>query len=132
MHLIAEERSDTMGGFSPFPRVLIWCGCRTGIWCWIPEHSTEGTNLWYTLEVHNHTRTMTITLDLPGIREFIQEHPGCDWEDALDWFEQVSGQTVPESQWGTIEEVWQEESQNWEPTDDEMLSAFGTKWHDGL
>ena len=74
----------------------------------------------------------TITLDLPGIREFVQEHPGCDWEDAMEWFEQVSGQTVPESQWEIIEQVWDEESKLWEPTDDEMLSAFGTKWHDGL
>ena len=76
--------------------------------------------------------TATITLDLPAIREFIQEHPGCDWENACDWFEQISGQTVPESHWGTIEQVWQEESQNWEPTDDEMMGSFGTKWHDGL
>ena len=79
-----------------------------------------------------NNNTATITLDLPAIREFIQEHAHCDWEDALDWFEQISGQTVPEAQWGTIEDVWQEESQNWEPTDDEMMGSFGTKWHDGI
>ena len=71
-------------------------------------------------------------LDLPGLREYIQEHAGCTWEDACDWHEQITGRTVPEEQWGTIEEVWQEESQNWEPTDDEMMGAFGTPWHDGL
>ena len=54
----------------------------------------------------------TITLDLAGIREYVQEHYGCDWEDAMDWFEQVSGQTVPESQWEIIEQVWDEESKN--------------------
>jgi len=75
---------------------------------------------------------MTITIDLPGIREFVQEHPGCDWEDVCDWVEQVSGQTVPEEQYGEIEAVWEEESQNWEPTDSEMMASFGTKWHDGL
>ena len=71
-------------------------------------------------------------LDLPGLREFIQENPGCDWEDACDWHEQITGRSVPEEQWGTIEEVWHEESQNWEPTDDDMMGAFGTPWHDGL
>ena len=71
-------------------------------------------------------------LDLPGLREYIQEHPGCDWEDACDWYEQITGRTVPEEQYGEIEAVWQEESQNWEPTDDEMMGAFGTPWHDGL
>ena len=71
-------------------------------------------------------------LDLPGLREYIQEHAGCSWEDACDWHEQITGRTVPEEQWGTIEEVWQEESQNWEPTDDEMMGAFGTPWHDGI
>ena len=71
-------------------------------------------------------------LDLPALREYIQEHAGCDWEDACDWHEQITGRSVPEEQWGTIEEVWQEESQNWEPTDDEMLGSFGTPWHDGL
>ena len=79
-----------------------------------------------------NNNTATITLDIPALREFIQENPGCDWEDACDWFEQVSGQTVPESQWSAIEEVWNDESKNWEPTDDEMLGSFGTKWHDGL
>ena len=70
-------------------------------------------------------------LDLPAVREFVQEHAGCDWEDALDWLEQVSGRSVPEEQWITIERVWEEESQNWEPTDDEMMSG-GIPWHDGL
>ena len=23
-------------------------------------------------------------LDLPALREYVQEHPGCDWEDACD------------------------------------------------
>ena len=71
-------------------------------------------------------------LDLPALREYIQEHPGCDWEDACDWYEQITGRTVPEEQYGEIEAVWQEESQEWEPTDDEMMGAFGTPWHDGL
>ena len=62
----------------------------------------------------------------------IQEHPGCDWEDACDWHEQITGRTVPEEQYGEIEAVWQEESAEWEPTDDEMMGAFGTPWHDGL
>ena len=39
---------------------------------------------------------------------------------------------IPEEQWGTIEEIWEEESQNWEPTDDEIMGAFGTPWHDGI
>ena len=71
-------------------------------------------------------------LDLPALREYVQEHPGCDWEDACDWHEQITGRTVPEEQWSTIEEIWQEESQTWEPSDDEMMGAFGTPWHDGL
>ena len=70
-------------------------------------------------------------LDFPAIREFIQEHPGCDWEDALDWYEQVIGRSVPQEQWSTFEEVWDDESQNWEPTDDEMMSG-GIPWHDGV
>ena len=32
-------------------------------------------------------------LDLPGLREYIQENPGCDWEDACDWHEQITGRT---------------------------------------
>ena len=71
-------------------------------------------------------------LDLPAIREFVQEHAGCDWDDALDWYEQITGRSVPEEQWGDIERVWEEESQTWGPSDDDMMSAFGTKWHDGL
>ena len=80
-----------------------------------------------------NSTTITITCEqIAAIREYVQEHHGCDWENACDWFEQVFGLIVPESQWGIIEEVWQEESQNWEPTDDEMMGSFGTKWHDGL
>ena len=71
-------------------------------------------------------------LDLPALREYVQEHPGCDWEDACDWHEQITGRTVPEEQYGEIEQVWEEESQNWEPTDDQMMGAFGTPWHDGM
>ena len=71
-------------------------------------------------------------LDLSAVREYVQEHPGCDWEDACDWHEQITGRTVPEEQYGEIEAVWEEESQNWEPTDDEMMGAFGTPWHDGI
>ena len=71
-------------------------------------------------------------LDLPGLREYVQEHPGCSWEDACDWHEQITGRTVPEEQYGEIEQVWQEESQEWEPTDDEMMGSFGTPWHDGI
>ena len=71
-------------------------------------------------------------LDLPALREYVQEHPGCDWEDACDWHEQITGRTVPEEQYGEIEQVWEEESQNWEPTDDQMMGSFGTPWHDGL
>ena len=71
-------------------------------------------------------------LDLPALREYIQEHAGCTWEDACDWHEQITGRIVPEEQYGEIEAVWEEESQNWEPTDDEMMGAFGTSWHDGI
>ena len=71
-------------------------------------------------------------LDLPAIREYVQEHAGCSLDDSIDWYEQISGRSVPEEQWGAIEEVWEEESQTWEPTDDEMKASFGTKWHDGL
>ena len=60
------------------------------------------------------------------------EHPGCSWDDACDWYEQITGRTVPEEQYGEIEQVWEEESQNWEPTDDQMMGSFGTPWHDGL
>ena len=60
------------------------------------------------------TNPTTVTIDVPALREFIQENPGCDWEDACDWVEQVQGITVPDHQWGTIEEVWDEESKNWE------------------
>ena len=49
-------------------------------------------------------------LDLPALREYVQEHPGCSWEDACDWHEQITGRTVPEEQYGEIEAVWQEES----------------------
>ena len=71
-------------------------------------------------------------LDLPALREYVQEHAGCSWDDACDWYEQVTGRTVPEEQYGEIEAVWEEESQNWEPTDDQMMGSFGTPWHDGL
>jgi hypothetical protein len=53
-------------------------------------------------------------------------------DDAIDWYEQISGRSVPEEQWKQIEEVLDEEAADWEPTDDEMMSAYGTKWHDGL
>ena len=71
-------------------------------------------------------------LDLPALREYVQEHAGCSWDDACDWYEQITGRSVPEEQYGEIEQVWEEESQNWEPTDDEMMGSFGTPWHDGL
>ncbi len=71
-------------------------------------------------------------LDLPAIREFIQEHAGCSLDDAIDWYEQISGRSVPEEQWKQIEEVLDEEAADWEPSDDDMMSAYGTKWHDGL
>ena len=71
-------------------------------------------------------------LDLPAIREYIQEHAGCDWDDACEWYEQITGRSVPEEQYGEIEAVWEEESQTWEPTDAEMLGSFGTPWHDGI
>ena len=72
-------------------------------------------------------------LDLPAIREYIQEHPGCSWDGACDWYEQITGRPVdPEEQYKEIEAVWKEESKNWEPTDNEMMGAFGTPWHDGL
>ena len=29
-------------------------------------------------------------LDLPALREYIQEHAGCSWEDACDWHEQIT------------------------------------------
>ena len=77
-------------------------------------------------------RPESVTLDLPGIREFVQEHPGCDWENACDWFEQVSGVIVPRHQWSIIEEAHREASELWEPTDDDMMASFGTPWHDGL
>jgi len=71
-------------------------------------------------------------LDLPALREYIQEHPGYDWEKACDWYEQITGRIVPKEQHDEIKAVWEEESQNWEPTDDEMLGSFGTPWHDGI
>ena len=82
--------------------------------------------------LNQHEQREDQYLDLPAVREFVQEHAGCDWEDALDWLEQVSGRSVPEEQWGEVEKVWEEESQTWGPSDDDMMSAFGTKWHDGL
>ena len=72
-------------------------------------------------------------IDFTGVREFIQEHPGCSWEDACDWYEQTHDLiAVPSHQWVMFEEVWEEESKSWEPNDDEMMASFGTKWHDGL
>ena len=71
-------------------------------------------------------------LDLPALREYVQEHPGCDCDDACYWYEQITGRSVSKEQYEEIEAVWEEESQNWEPTDDEMMGAFGTPWHDGL
>jgi len=84
------------------------------------------------LDAYEREQDRYAILDLPALREYVQEHPGCSWDDALEWFEQVSGRPVAEDQWSAIEEVWEEESQNWEPTDDEMMASFGTKWHDGL
>ena len=114
----------------------------------ISGHFAHPLNLWYDLFSSNppnmtdfHTSSLDSyesrinriePLDLPALREYVQEHPGCSWDDVCDWYEQITGRSVPEEQWGTIEEVWQEESQNWEPTDDEMMGAFGTPWHDGL
>ena len=70
-------------------------------------------------------------LDLPAIREFIQEHAPCTLDDAIDWYEQISGRIVPEEQWSAIEEVLDEEAADWDPSDDEMKASFGTRWHDG-
>ena len=113
----------------------------------VSGHFAHPLDLWYYLVSRNPPMTDAFNtsldayeaelnriepLDLPGLREYIQEHPGCDWEDACDWHEQITGRSVPEEQYGEIEAVWEEESQNWEPTDDEMLGAFGTPWHDGI
>ena len=84
------------------------------------------------LDAYEHDQDRYAILDLPAIREYIQKNAGCSWDDALEWFEQVSGRPVAEDQWGAIEEVWEEEAADWEPTDDEIMSSFGTKWHDGL
>ena len=82
--------------------------------------------------LNQHEQREDQYLDLPAIREYIQEHAGCSLDDAIDWYEQISGRSVPEEQWKQIEEVLDEESADWDPSDDDMLSAFGTKWHDGL
>ena len=84
------------------------------------------------LDAYEREQDRYAILDLPAIREYIQEHAGCSVDDALEWFEQVSGRPVAEDQWSAIEEVWEEESADWDPSDDEMKSAFGTKWHDWL
>ena len=84
------------------------------------------------LDAYEREQDRYAILDLPAIREYIQKHAGCSVDDALEWFEQVSGRPVAEDQWGTIEEVWEEESSDWDPSDDDMMASFGTKWHDGL
>ena len=33
---------------------------------------------------------------------------------------------------GDLVETTQEDNDDYEPTDEEMMASFGTKWHDGL
>jgi hypothetical protein len=73
----------------------------------------------------------------------------CAWWDAAhahqlndDWAWQTLG--TPDDGWAldalldrfhegmTPEAAIDEIVEGWEPSDDEMMSAFGTKWHDGL
>ena len=46
-------------------------------------------------------------------------------------FRQAENDLFNKSFWNQPDEP-EEEDEDYEPSDDEMMSAFGTKWHDGL
>ena len=46
-------------------------------------------------------------------------------------FRQAENDLFNNSFWNQPDEP-EEEDEDYEPSDDEMMSAFGTKWHDGL
>jgi len=46
-------------------------------------------------------------------------------------FRQAENDLFNNSFWNQPDEP-EEEDEDYEPSDDDMMSAFGTKWHDGL
>tara|TARA_R100001163_G_scaffold9190_1_gene8841 strand:+ start:330 stop:551 length:222 start_codon:yes stop_codon:yes gene_type:complete len=72
--------------------------------------------------------TKTIIEQLKTITETIED---LIEKETTTWY---SDRELPGSSLTDLEEVYDllEKILNYEPTDQEMMSSFGTKWHDGL
>ncbi len=55
---------------------------------------------------------------------------GGDFTDHNEWAAELAIAGILEGK--TPEEIATSIADEWEPSDDEMMAAFGTKWHDGL
>ena len=72
--------------------------------------------------------TKTIIEQLKIITETVED---LIEKETTTWY---SDRELPVSSLTDLEEVYDllEKIVNYEPTDQEMMSSFGTKWHDGL
>jgi len=54
--------------------------------------------------------------------------------DSDEGYSLVNDKSLIEEWWDLNKDVYEDPSpyEDYEPTDDEMMSSFGTKWHDGL
>ena len=72
--------------------------------------------------------TKTIIEQLKTITETIED---LIEKETTTWY---PDRELPRSSLTDLEEVYEllEQIVNYEPTDQKMMSSFGTKWHDGL
>ena len=54
--------------------------------------------------------------------------------DSDDGYSLVNDKSLIDNWWDDNKDLYEDPSpyEDYEPTDDEMMSSFGTKWHDGL
>ena len=82
----------------------------------------------YLIQIKKKLMTKTIIEQLKTITETIED---LIEKETTTWY---PNRELPGSSLTDLEEVYEllENIVNYEPTDQQMLSSFGTKWHDGL
>jgi len=108
-----------------------------------PEKSPNGIESFsYTYgEEYVHVRALVEDAVLVRSATWLEpeEYGSAVCETEIFWGDPITPETAPKQ--SEIEEMlsmghicdWEiVEMEEYEPTDDEMMSAFGTKWHDGL
>ena len=108
-----------------------------------PEKSPNGIESFsYTYgEEYVHVRALVEDAVLVRSATWLEpeEYGSAICETEISWGDPITPETTPKQ--SEIEEMlsmghicdWEiVEMEEYEPTDDEMMSAFGTKWHDGL